>query len=124
MCGSNSWSAAVVSRVTRILRYMAEVLGSGRGQTEGAVDRLEHGRGQEGIEVQFHVERDDDRCRGPAEDPDPEWIGERAHLRLFVCLTEQRPDSEAELHAQHNLAPVDKLCGPSLAKATDLDDGV
>ena len=64
---------------------------------------------------------------GPAQDLNPERIGEFAHLRLLAGKPHQWPDRKTELHAQHHLAGDEQLGRLALAVETDdehrRDDG-
>jgi hypothetical protein len=59
----------------------------------------------------------------PAENPDPERIGELAHLGLLIGEAHQRPDGEAELHAEHDLAGDQQLRRLAFAENADDPDG-
>ena len=69
------------------------------GKAGASVERLKHP-----IENQLGIEHDDDRGHRPADNFDPGRIGEFPHLRPVTGEAHQRPDREAELQAQRDLA--------------------
>src|SRR5258708_3498124 len=104
-------SAGPFSSATRIFLYMAIPSVHGRRQTEVPVKRLQKWGWHEGIKEQFHVEDNNNRGDGPAEDLDPDRVHKLTHLNFFAGETHQRPDGKAELHGQHDLAGDQQLRG-------------
>src|SRR6266496_3918145 len=68
------------------------------------IKRLEDGVGQKGVQEQLHIKHNDNAGCRPAENFQPKPVGKLAHFRLFTRKPHQRPDGEAELHAQDDLA--------------------
>src|SRR5467141_3523939 len=68
------------------------------------IKRLEHGAGQKDVQEQLRIKHNDNAGCRPAENFQPKPVGELPHFRLFTRKPHQRPDSEAELHAQDHLA--------------------
>src|SRR5437762_14139653 len=94
-----------------------------RRQTEEIVESFEHRIRHKSIEEQFHIERnDDDRCR-PAKNFHYKSVRKFAHLRLLTSESHERPNREAKLHAEDDLACHQQLSGFSFAENANDEHG-
>ena len=91
--------------------------------SHGAVDRLQPRRVEERIEHILPIKQDDGGGNGPAEDFDPERVGEFAHFCPIVGEAHERPDGKAELQAERHLAGHEQIVGFGLAVEADDENG-
>jgi hypothetical protein len=96
---------------------------AGAGQAKEAVNGSQNGCRQKCIEKELYVEGDDDRGAEPAEDLDPKRVDEFAHFGFFAGEAHKRPDSEAELHAETNLAGDEQVGAPAFAEIANDANG-
>src|SRR5205807_873540 len=92
-------------------------------QAKCAVKRLEQRLRHESIEEQFYIEQNDDASRRPAKNFHCQSVGEFAHLGLLSGESHKRPNREAELHAEDDLARHQQLSGFSFAENADDEHG-
>ena len=75
--------------------------------------------GKQCIVYQLTVEGDDDSGCEPPENLNPERVHKLAHFGFVGSEAEKRPDCEAELHTEDDLAEDEKVSGLVFAVKTD-----
>src|SRR5258705_5798186 len=96
------------------------VVSSGTGKSEDAVEGFADGFWRKNVKEKLHIESNNDGCRRPTKDLDPERVDELLHLGFLAGEPHKWPDREAKLHAQHNLAGHQQF--GCLALAIESDD--
>src|SRR6267142_5471882 len=95
------------------------VVSSGTGKSEDAVEGFADGFWRKNVEEKLHIESNNDGCRRPTKDLDPERVDELLHLGFLAGEPHKWPDREAKLHAQHNLACYQQHGGLALPVKSD-----
>ena len=85
------------------------------------IECFEHSVGHKRVKEQLHIEDNDNASHCPAENFQPKPIGEFPHLGSLIGKPHQRPDGEAELHAQNHLAGHQQLRGFTFTKNSDYE---